>query len=168
MRIRVSEQGLEMPDGHRVECALGRGGIRGEKHEGDGVTPAGVWEIRRVLYRPDRLIKPRTRLSLAPIGEDDGWCDDPADPNYNQPITRPYAASHEALWRDDGVYDLIAILGYNDDPPEAGRGSAIFLHVARPNYAPTEGCVALALPDLLMLLEQIHPQSALHIGSEAP
>lgn len=165
MRIRVNEDGLEMPDGHRVACALGRGGIRAEKREGDGVTPAGVWPIRRVLYRPDRVAEPRTRLPITPIREEDGWCDDPADPAYNQPVTRPYAASHEAMWREDGLYDLVAILGHNDDPPEPGRGSAIFLHVARADYGPTEGCVALALPDLLMLLEQIEPDSALHVGS---
>lgn len=167
MRIRVSEDGLEMPDGRQVTCALGRGGIRARKQEGDGVTPAGIWPIRRVLYRPDRVAKPRTKLPVATIGERDGWCDDPADPAYNQPVTLPYAASHEEMWREDALYDLVAILGYNDDPPEAGRGSAIFLHVARPDYGPTEGCVALALPDLLMLLEQIAPDSALRIGAGA-
>ena len=166
MRIRVSEHGLEMPDGRITPCAVGRGGVRGEKREGDGVTPAGVWPIRRILFRPDRLAPPRTKLPAAPIQPQDGWCDDPADPNSNEPVTLPYEASHEEMWREDGLYDLVAILGYNDDPPEPGRGSAIFLHVARPDYGPTEGCVALALPDLLMLLEQAGPEAALHIGSE--
>jgi L,D-peptidoglycan transpeptidase YkuD (ErfK/YbiS/YcfS/YnhG family) len=163
----VSESGIELPDGRTVPCALGRGGIQGDKREGDGVTPAGVWPIRRVLYRADRLARPRTKLPVGTIARQDGWCDAPEDAAYNQPVTLPYSASHEEMWREDGLYDLVAILGYNDDPPEPGRGSAIFLHVARPDYGPTEGCVALALPDLLMLLEQIAPDSALHIGAGA-
>ena len=166
MRIRVSEAGLSLPDGHTVLCALGRGGIIADKREGDGGTPAGLWPIRRVLYRPDRMARPKTDLPLAAIAPDDGWCDDPADPAYNRPVKLPYAASHEAMWREDGLYDLVGVLGHNDDPPEPGRGSAVFLHVARPDYAPTEGCVALALPDLLMLLEQCGPQAELHVGSE--
>jgi len=165
MRIRVSEDGVELPDGRVAPCAVGRGGIRGEKREGDGVTPAGVWPIRRVLYRPDRIAPPRTELPIAEIRPQDGWCDDPADPHYNEPVTLPHPASHEELWREDGIYDLIGILGYNDDPPEAGRGSAIFIHVARPGFEATAGCVALTLPDLLMLLEQAGPSAALHIGS---
>ena len=148
-----------------VRCALGPAGVveAAEKREGDGATPLGAWPIRRVLYRPDKGAAPRTALPTAPIAPDDGWCDDPADPRYNQPVPLPYPASAERLWREDGLYDLVAILGYNDDPPVAGRGSAIFLHLARPDYGPTQGCVALARPDLEAVLVQAGPGSVLEV-----
>ena len=141
-------------DGGTVRCAIGKGGARpaADKREGDGATPLGVWPMRRLLYRPDRGGVPVTTLPAQPIAEHDGWCDAPTDANYNRPVTLPYPASAEHLWRDDGVYDLIVVLGHNDDPPIPGLGSAIFLHLARPDYAPTEGCVALARPDLEAVL----------------
>ncbi len=141
-------------NGRRVRCALGRNGIRSDKKEGDGATPAGFFPLRRVLYRADRIPAPETDLPVQPLKAEDGWCDDSADPAYNQRVKRPFAAHHEALWRDDHVYDVIVELGHNDDPPVPGLGSAVFLHVARPGYEPTEGCVALRMEDLLALLAQ--------------
>ncbi len=146
------------PPGHlswprrRVRCAIGRGGVTADKREGDGATPVGRLPLRRLYYRADRLPEPLTALPSAALGRDHGWCDDPTDPDYNRLVRRPPAGGQENLWRDDGAYDLIVVLGYNDDPPLAGHGSAIFLHVARPDYAATEGCVALALEDLLDLV----------------
>ena len=147
--------------GHSYRCAVGRGGIRRDKREGDGATPAGCWLLRRLLYRADRLSPPKTKLPTRALAKTDGWCDDPADPYYNRPVTRPYAASHEALWRDDGLYDLVVVLGHNDDPPRPGAGSAIFLHVARPDYGPTAGCVALRRDDLLAVLATVDLASRL-------
>ncbi len=144
-------------------CAIGRGAIRREKQEGDGVTPIGRWPLRRVLYRADRLAKPDTALPCQAIQSDDGWCDDPADPAYNRPVRLPYPASHERLNRDDGLYDVVVVLGHNDDPVVPNAGSAIFLHVARDDYGPTEGCVALALPDLLAVLKSAQPGSAVDL-----
>ena len=138
--------------GRRFACAIGAGGVRSDKREGDGATPAGRFALRRVLYRADRLTPPRTVLPIAPLGPQDGWCDDPAHPLYNRPLRLPHAARHEALWRADRVYDLIVILGHNDDPVVPGLGSAVFLHVAQPDYAPTAGCVAVAAGDLLTIL----------------
>lgn len=130
-------------------CALGRGGIRVDKREGDGATPAGLLPLRRLLYRADRIAPPvAPGLPVEPIAPADGWCDDPGHPDYNRPVTLPHPARHEALWREDTVYDLIGVLGWNDAPVERGRGSAIFLHLARPDLAPTEGCIALPLRDL--------------------
>jgi L,D-peptidoglycan transpeptidase YkuD (ErfK/YbiS/YcfS/YnhG family) len=100
---------------------------------------------------------------VQPIEPDDGWCDDPADPNYNRPVKHPYTASAERLWREDGVYDIVVVLDYNDDPVVPGKGSAIFLHLARPDYAPTEGCVALARADMEALLAQAKPGDAVDI-----
>jgi L,D-peptidoglycan transpeptidase YkuD (ErfK/YbiS/YcfS/YnhG family) len=133
--------------------------VRARKREGDGATPIGCWRLRRVLFRPDRLAPPRTILPVQALDPTDGWCDDPADPAYNRPVTLPHPASAEALWRGAGLYDVIVVLGHNDDPPVPGAGSAIFLHVARPDRGPTLGCVGLALPDLLALLAAL-PQGA--------
>jgi L,D-peptidoglycan transpeptidase YkuD (ErfK/YbiS/YcfS/YnhG family) len=146
---------------HLWRCAVGRGGVRPDKREGDGATPAGCWPLRRVLYRADRLDAPVVGCGLpaAEIGPDDGWCDAPADARYNRPVRLPYPGRHERLWRDDGIYDVIVVLGHNDKPPRPGAGSAVFLHVAHPDYGPTEGCVALALDDLLVLLREAGPES---------
>lgn len=151
-----------------VPCALGYGGVFDEtaKHEGDGVTPAGCFRFRKLLYRSDRLELPDTKLAISSIRKTDGWCDDPSDGAYNRAVTHPYPASAERLWRDDTVYDLIVVLGHNDDPPVPGKGSAVFLHIARDNFKPTEGCVALRTQDLLHLLTEISPDD--HILIQVP
>jgi L,D-peptidoglycan transpeptidase YkuD (ErfK/YbiS/YcfS/YnhG family) len=147
---RVGPEGILRLGPHAWRCALGRGGIRTEKQEGDGATPAGLLPLRRLLYRADRGPAPRLpgRLPVEPIAPQDGWCDDPAHPDYNRPITLPHPARHEQLWREDGLYDILGVLGWNDAPVQRGRGSAIFLHLARPGLAPTEGCVALPPAEL--------------------
>lgn len=168
MEITVHREGrLDWPGGS-FRCALGRGGIRSDKREGDGATPVGRFALRRVLWRADRLPRPETGLPVSPIAPDDGWCDDPADPAYNRPVKRPYAASHEELWREDHVYDVIVVMGHNDDPVVPGLGSAVFMHVARPDWAPTAGCVALPLPDLLRLLKDCTPGTVLTVPDPAP
>jgi L,D-peptidoglycan transpeptidase YkuD (ErfK/YbiS/YcfS/YnhG family) len=136
-----------------VRVALGRAGIRAAKHEGDGATPAGHLPLRRVLFRADRVAPPpRAACPREPIAPRDGWCDDPRSPEYNRAVTLPHPDRHERLWRDDPLYDVIGVLGWNDAPPRPELGSAIFLHVATADLAPTEGCIAMALPDLLALL----------------
>ena len=135
-----------------VRAALGRAGIREHKEEGDGATPAALLKLRRVLYRADRVPAPRTAVPREPIAPEDGWCDESGHADYNRMICLPHQARHEELWRTDGLYDIVGVLAWNDAPVERGRGSAIFLHVARPDYGPTEGCVALALPDLQAVL----------------
>ena len=152
-------------NGRWTRCALGPGGVTpaAAKREGDGKSPLGDWPLRRVLYRPDRGGAPKTALPVQALSADDGWCDDPADPNYNRPVKLPYLASAERLWRDDGLYDLIAILGHNDDPVIPGAGSAIFLHLARPDFSATQGCVALARADLESLLALARPGDVLTI-----
>lgn len=147
-------------EGKRYRCAIGKGGFSSQKKEGDGATPVGEFALRGCYYRADKLkTPPRTILPLHVIAQSDGWCDDPKDAHYNQPVTLPYPARHEILWRNDSVYDVIVPIGYNDDPIVSGKGSAIFMHVATPDYAPTEGCVALALPELLEVLQKVTPQT---------
>lgn len=141
-------------DGRITRCALGMGGVcdPADKREGDGASPLGVWTIRRVLYRPDKGEAPRTGLPTKALARDDGWCDAPMDPAYNRAVKLPHPASAEQMWRDDDVYDLVGVLAHNDDPPVPFLGSAIFLHLAKPGYPPTQGCVALAREDMLELL----------------
>lgn len=165
MEIAVSAEGWLTWGGNRVRCALGRSGVGAATREGDGATPVGAWPLRRVLYRPDRIGPPPTRLPCGALAPDDGWCDDPAHPQYNRPVRLPHPASCERMWRDDELYDVVVVLGHNDDPPVPGSGSAIFLHVAKPGWPPTEGCVALALPDLLALLHDCRPGDTLSVAA---
>ena len=145
-------------------CAIGPGGIARKGGEGDGITPRGTWPVREVFYRADRIARPDTVLPVRAIEKDDGWCDAPGDAHYNRLVKLPYPASAETLWREDHLYDLVLVLGYNDDPVVAGKGSAIFLHLARPDFSATHGCVALAYEDAVAAIEQLRPGDSVHIG----
>jgi L,D-peptidoglycan transpeptidase YkuD (ErfK/YbiS/YcfS/YnhG family) len=144
-------------------CALGRTGRRALKREGDGATPAGHWRLLQVLYRGDRIRRPATALPVKQIKPDDGWCDAPADRNYNRPVRHPYPASAERLWRADGLYDIVVVLSHNVSPRVRGAGSAIFMHVAQPGYAPTAGCIALKRAHLLRLLRPMRAGAAIQV-----
>jgi L,D-peptidoglycan transpeptidase YkuD (ErfK/YbiS/YcfS/YnhG family) len=147
-----------------LPVALGKGGTRAGKKEGDGATPMGAWVCAKVFYRPDKLRRPQTPLRTEPLRGNFGWCDAPGDRNYNRRVTLPYAASAESLWRDDHLYDVIVVLDYNRMPRSRGRGSAIFLHVARPSLSPTEGCIAMKREHLLRLLRVLTPGAAIAAG----
>ena len=144
--------------------ALGRGGIRQDKREGDGATPAGVWHPREVRYRADHGLRPATLLPVRRIRHDDGWCDAPADGRYNRAVRLPLKASHEEMWRADGLYDVVVVLDHNTRPRRARRGSAVFLHLARPGFAPTAGCIAFRREDMRRLLGMLSPHTALVVG----
>lgn len=152
MRATVTPAGMLTLGTESFRVALGYGGVRSDKHEGDGATPAGSLPLRTVLYRPDRQAAPVCAVPVQPLTAADGWCDDPTYPAYNRLVRLPINASAEALWREDEVYDIIGVLGWNDDPVQPGRGSAIFLHVVRVDFAPTEGCIALTTADLVRTL----------------
>jgi len=162
-RLIVTADGWLQAGDTRIRCALGRGGLTEKGGEGDGISPQGTYALRRVLYRADKLNTPQTSLPVAAIEKQDGWCDDPAHPTYNQQVTLPVEASAESLWRDDALYDVIVVLGYNDDPIVPGKGSAIFMHIAQPDYSPTEGCVALAQEDLLKVLKDCGPETVIKL-----
>jgi L,D-peptidoglycan transpeptidase YkuD (ErfK/YbiS/YcfS/YnhG family) len=168
MNLIVTPDGTARWGARTMRCALGRAGIATAKREGDGATPAGTFPFRRVLYRADRLAPPQTALPAQPIGPADGWCDDPADPLYNRPVTLPYAARHERMWREDHLYDLVVVLGHNDDPVRPGAGSAVFLHVAAPGYGPTAGCVGLAPDDLLRVVREARPSDGIAVQPGPP
>lgn len=166
MIYRAKSDGVFLGPGWTTRCVLGRSGVivAEDKREGDGASPLGVWPIRRVLYRADRGPAPTTAFPLAAIGPNDGWCDAPGDLAYNRQVMLPYSASAETLYRDDHVYDLVVVLGHNYDPVRDGMGSAIFLHLERPERSATEGCVALSRTDLERLLTEVAPGDAIEIA----
>ena len=153
-----------------VECGtktyravIGKSGLTDNKIEGDGATPRGVFPLRHVYFRADRIAPPKTGLPLIAITRNDGWCDDANHPAYNTPVQLPFTASHEAMWRGDHVYDIVLVLGYNDAPIIQGKGSAIFMHLAQPDWSRTEGCVAVDESSLREILAQLTHHSRIHI-----
>lgn len=165
MDLIVTRQGdiWQARYGDRIwRAAVGGSGIAQKRVEGDGISPIGCWPIRRVLYRADKLAAaPVSVFPTAIIAEDDGWCDAPDHRDYNRPVKRPFSASHEEMWRKDDLYDIVVVLGQNDDPVVPGAGSAIFLHVASEGYGPTAGCATLNRADLLAFLAQAGPDTRL-------
>jgi L,D-peptidoglycan transpeptidase YkuD (ErfK/YbiS/YcfS/YnhG family) len=157
-------RGWMMVDGQAIPVALGRGGIRANKWEGDGGTPKGIFRPVRLWWRADRHPRPRTFLPVRPITPQDAWCEDPADRHYNQPIRLAGNADGDRLTRADHLYDFIIEIDHNTHPRIAGRGSAVFLHLARDNFGPTAGCVAMTRPMMLRLLRRIGPRTRIEIG----
>jgi L,D-peptidoglycan transpeptidase YkuD (ErfK/YbiS/YcfS/YnhG family) len=138
-----------------IPCAIGAAGISNRKREGDQASPAGYFRLIEGFFKPLIGRRPRTLLPVLPLNRTLGWCDDPNSGNYNRLVRLPTPARHENLWRDDDLYDLVIILDYNLSPRRKGAGSAIFLHCARPHFAPTEGCIALRREDLRKLLPRL-------------
>jgi L,D-peptidoglycan transpeptidase YkuD (ErfK/YbiS/YcfS/YnhG family) len=147
--------------GLRVSCAIGKAGVRAGKREGDGASPRGRFLFRRIWLR--RPVGAALLLPVRRTREADGWCDDPRHPRYNRPVRLPFKGSAERMWREDPLYDIVVEIGWNDRPAVRGRGSAIFLHLARPGFTGTEGCVTLARADLLRLLPRLGPRTRIDI-----
>lgn len=146
-----------------IKVALGRSGITVNKREGDGTTPAGRYRPVRLWWRPDRIPRPRTLLPMRPINISDGWCEDPSDRRYNKPITMSPAELGDRLWRSDALYDLIIEIDHNHRPRISGRGSAVFIHVARAELAPTAGCIAMPVTTLKQLVARLGPNTTITI-----
>lgn len=155
-------QCLVAAGGRVMPGALGRSGISCRKHEGDGATPLAAMRLLAGYFRRGRM-PAVSRLPLAPIRADLGWCDAPADPNYNRPVRLPFRASHEDMLRPDRLYDAVVVLDWNVTERRRGRGSAIFLHVARPGFAPTEGCVAIQPAAMRWLLPRLSRRTVLRV-----
>jgi L,D-peptidoglycan transpeptidase YkuD (ErfK/YbiS/YcfS/YnhG family) len=147
-----------------IACALGPAGIKRRKREGDGATPAGRFRLLEARLRADKRPRPSLLIAHRPLHHDDGWCDDPASGQYNRPVRLPCAASHERLWRSDDLYDIVIVLDHNRVPRIRRHGSAIFLHIAKKNFAPTAGCVALACDALRRLLPRLARHVTVTIG----
>lgn len=163
-RPAARSRGWLLAGPHPIPVAIGRGGIRANKREGDGATPRGSFRLLRLWWRDDRRPRPATRLPVRRIRPDDGWCEAPGDRRYNRPIRLPPGRPGDRLWRADRLYDLIVELDHNTRPRIAGRGSAVFIHVARPGFAPTAGCVALEAGALRRLLARAGPHTRIVIG----
>jgi L,D-peptidoglycan transpeptidase YkuD (ErfK/YbiS/YcfS/YnhG family) len=148
-----------------VPVALGRAGIKADKREGDGGTPRGRFRPLRLWWRADRLPRPQTSLPVRRIGPNDAWCEDPRDRRYNRPFQRTAKEPGDRLRRDDELYDLIIEIDHNTRPRIAGRGSAVFIHIARSAFAPTAGCVALRSSDLQRLLGRLSLRTRILIHS---
>ncbi len=167
MNIIIDAYKNKLKLGHKTYvCALGKNGVAAQEEgrEGDGKTPLGRYALRYGLYRAERVDLPPSALPFHPIRKNDGWCDAPGDPAYNRPVRLPYPASAEKLYKDTHVYDIIIVLGHNDSPPVPDMGSAIFLHVARDGYGPTQGCVAISIKDMLEILSILTSNTEIEIG----
>lgn len=168
IRIRAaagdSRRGWLTAGGRTEPVALGRGGIRANKREGDGGTPKGTFRPRQVWWRADRHPRPRTFLAVRAIGPEDAWCEDPSSRHYNQPVRRHRSRDGDRLRRDDQLYDFIVEIDHNRVPRIKGRGSAVFLHLARDNFGPTAGCVSMTKSAMLRLLERLGPNTRIVIG----
>jgi L,D-peptidoglycan transpeptidase YkuD (ErfK/YbiS/YcfS/YnhG family) len=146
-----------------IKVALGRGGIKANKQEGDGATPAGRYRLVRLWWRAGRGPRPRTMLPVRPITAADGWCEDPSDRRYNRPIRMSPGQPGDRLTRTDALYDLVIEIDHNQRPRIAGRGSAVFIHVARTDMTPTAGCVSMPASTLRLLLARLGPNTTITI-----
>ena len=168
VRIRAAagnpRRGWLTASGQTIPVALGRGGIKANKREGDGGTPRGTFRPRQLWWRADRHPRPRTFLPVRAIRPDDAWCEDPSSRHYNQPLRRNHSQEGDLLMRDDRLYDFIIEIDHNRSPRVGGRGSAVFLHLARKDFSPTAGCVSMTPSAMLRLLERLGPQTRIVIG----
>ena len=149
---------------YKVKCAIGKRGIDVKKKEGDLITPKGTYKIKRILYRKDRLKKLRSKLKKMIITKKMGWCDDAKSKQYNRLIKLPFNYSHEKIWRNDNIYDIILVLDFNMSPVRKNKGSAIFLHVAKKTFTPTKGCIAIRKKVLKRIVSEINKKTKIVIS----
>jgi len=148
---------------NKIKCTIGKKGITKNKKEGDLKTPSGIFKFKKIFYRKDRIKFFKSPIKKNCIKKNIGWCDDPSSKHYNKEIKFPFKGSAEKLWRKDNIYDLIIVLNYNLNPIIKNRGSAIFLHISKKNYAPTKGCIAINKKDMINLISKIKYNSKLII-----
>tara|TARA_B100001057_G_C22312983_1_gene742767 strand:- start:56 stop:556 length:501 start_codon:yes stop_codon:yes gene_type:complete len=154
MHILINKKYLSY-DQYKVKCSVGKRGIDSKKKEGDLITPIGLYKIKYILYRKDRIKKIQSKLRKIAIKKNMGWCNDPKSKKYNKLVNLPFNYSYEQLFKKENVYDIILVLNYNMNPVKKDKGSAIFIHVAKKYYKRTQGCVAVKKPDLLKILKEI-------------
>ena len=147
----------------KIKCSIGKKGLTKNKQEGDLKTPKGIFKLKKVFYRRDRIKFFKSPIKKYCINKNIGWCDDPTSKYYNREIKFPFNHSAEKFWRKDNIYDLIIVINYNFNPIIKNKGSAIFLHICKKNYAPTKGCVAINKKDMMDLLANIKNNTKLII-----
>ena len=148
----------------KFRCAVGKGGIKNKKTEGDNITPKGIFKIIKIYYRPDKIKNFKTSIKKIKIKKNMGWCDDSNSHFYNKQIKLPTKVSHEKLYRNDNIYDLILVLDYNINPIIKNKGSAIFLHITKKSYQKTKGCIALKKEHLIEIISKIKKNTKIKIG----
>ena len=163
MDIELKNKFLYIKD-YKIKCTIGKRGITSKKIEGDRKTPKGTFRLKSIFYRKDRIMKIKSSLKKHIIRKNMGWCDDPKSKHYNQLIKFPFIESAEQLWRKNNIYDIIIIIDYNIKPIIKNKGSAIFLHVARKKYEPTEGCIAIKKKDMYLLIKKINSKTKIIIN----
>ena len=162
--IIVKKSGYLKYNNFKFRCALGKGGIKQKEKEGDFITPKGKFKLIKIYYRSDRVKKINSPLKKIKISKNMGWCDDVSSKHYNRLIKINKKISHEKLYRNDNVYDILVVLNYNLNPIIRGKGSAIFLHVTKKKYKKTQGCIALKKKELLFLISKIKKNTQIRIG----
>ena len=163
MNIKLKKNFLYL-DKYKIKCAIGKRGITSRKIEGDKKTPKGTFIFKSIFYRKDRILKIKSPLKKYIIKKNMGWCDDPSSTNYNRLVKLPFILSAEKLWLKENIYDVIVVIDYNLKPVVKNKGSAIFLHIAKKNYAATEGCVAVTKKNMIFLLEKINNKTKIVIN----
>jgi L,D-peptidoglycan transpeptidase YkuD (ErfK/YbiS/YcfS/YnhG family) len=163
MHIFIKNKKLIL-DKYRIKCAIGKRGIGNKKREGDKITPKGKFKIQTILYRKDRISPFRSKITKLPIAKNMGWCDDPKSKKYNKLIKLPFKGSAEKLYKEDNSYDIILVLNYNFNPIRKGKGSAIFIHVAKKNYKSTLGCIAVSKRNLKKIIRKINKSTIVNIS----
>jgi L,D-peptidoglycan transpeptidase YkuD (ErfK/YbiS/YcfS/YnhG family) len=161
--IIVKNPGYLIYKNSKFRCSLGINGIKNKKKEGDGITPKGIFKLKKIYYRKDKVKNIVTKVKKIKITKDMGWCDDPKSKFYNKLIRLPSKFGHEKLYRKDDIYNLIIVLDYNMNPVSKNKGSAIFIHLAKKNYKPTQGCVGLKQNDLIKLIKMIKKNQKIKI-----
>ena len=162
MHILIKNKSL-IYGNYKVKCAIGKRGIGIKKREGDLITPRGIYKIKYIFYRPDKIKNLKTKFRKKTINKKMGWCDDPKSKKYNKLINLPFKFNYEKLYRADGIYDIILVLNFNSKPIKRNRGSAIFIHIAKKNYSPTKGCVAIRRADIKILAKKIDKKTLVKI-----
>ena len=147
---------------YKAKCAIGKRGIGYKKREGDLITPIGLYKIKHVLFRSDR-VKIKTKIKKKIIKKNSVWCDDPASKYYNKLVELPFSYRHEKLYKKENIYDIILVLNYNMSPIIKNKGSAIFIHVSKRNYKKTEGCIALKKIHIIKLLKELKNNTKIRI-----
>lgn len=163
--IIVRKSGHLMYKNLKYRCAIGKAGIKKKQKEGDNITPKGTFKITRVYYRSDKVKNISTSIKKIKIKKNMGWCNDSKSPFYNREIKLPSKFSFEKLYRNDNLYDLLAVLNYNTEPAKKNKGSAIFIHIAKKRFKPTAGCIALQEKDLMNLMKVIKKNSKIKISA---
>ena len=162
MNIIIKRNLLLFKD-YKLKCSVGKSGSIYLKKEGDFATPKGLFKLGTIYYRKDRIESFKSSLKKKVIKKNLGWCNDPRSSMYNREIYFPYKYSAEKLYRQDNIYDIFINIKYNQSPIVKRKGSAIFLHLIKKKYKPTEGCVAISKEDFFKILPHINNKTKILI-----